>query len=258
MSFDEDIKNALKKKAEEVCPKDDFLVNIKEELYAERKVCGNMKFNKKALGIGLAALIAIVGASAAIASGGFRSTISSSSRLDDITEFPSAETVEEKVGYVPKYVDNLQGHKFERASISNTYDKDEEGSKVNKRKEIDFWYENDSEDGFLTLNTSPVVHEDEFLEEENNEVIEYGDVKFYYCSFVYKAVPPDYEVTKEELEAEERGELSIGYGSDEIYEKTTQYIKWNEDGITYDIMDMGAGIEKEDFINMAKQVTDSE
>ena len=49
----------------------------------------------------------------------------------------------------------------------------------------------------------------------------------------------------------------IGYGSDKVSEEQTQNIIWVDNGITYDLLDIGAEIDKNDLIEMAKQVIDA-
>ena len=41
-----------------------------------------------------------------------------------------------------------------------------------------------------------------------------------------------------------------------ISEEKTQNILWVENGITYNLLDMGVEIDKNDFVNMAKEVID--
>ena len=41
---------------------------------------------------------------------------------------------------------------------------------------------------------------------------------------------------------------------DKITEEKTQNILWVENDITYNLLDMGVEIDKNDFINMAKEV----
>ena len=100
---------------------------------------------------------------------------------------------------------------------------------------------------------SPYITNDQ---SPKSEEIKYNDKIVSYSSYVYKAVPPDYKPTEEENKEIEEGSLQIGYGSDKVEEEKTQFLMWQEGDLQYLIMDMGAEIPKDEFVNMAKQVID--
>ena len=55
-------------------------------------------------------------------------------------------------------------------------------------------------------------------------------------------------------EAQKAGALEISYGSSEIEEMNMQFIFWEEDGIVYEMTSLGANIDKDGLIQMAKEV----
>lgn len=249
--IDNEIKKALDIKVQDIKASDDLLTSIKHQLQEERKIenMKKLKFTPKTILV--SALLTVALATGVIASSGLGGVIISHSDLREaINHYPTSSEVEKLVNYSPKFVENLQGYKFESAQPSESSDLDEAGNKMNSQKEISFSYETDK--GLLSLNTSPVIREND----SNGEPISYKDITLYYSSYTYKAVPPDYVVTEEEKKLEESGKLMIGYGSDKVSEEQTQNIIWVDGGITYDLLDMGAEIDKNDLIKMAKQVID--
>lgn len=272
-NLDNEIKKALTLKAENIELPPNLLNSIRIELEEkENDSMKRFKFTTKVLIASLA--LTVILASGVIAGGKIAFTTTSSSHFDDINHFPTLEEVENIVDYSPKFVEKLGTHKFKFANPSESKDIvdngthkfklaspgeskdiDDNGNILNKYKDISFWYKTDNDGATLTLHTKP-SSEVSNADKENSEIINYDGITLYYSSFTYKAVPPDYIKTDEDKELEDKGELMIGYGSDKIEEKKTQSIVWNEEGITYDLLDMNEEIDKSEFIEMAKQIID--
>lgn len=251
-NLEKEITNTLKKATDNINPTDNLLISIKNSLNEERELKDMKKLNFKPKTLLITLAVTAILATGVIASNGLGGIISSSDNRDAITHFPTTTEIEKLVDYSPKYVENLQGYEFKSAQPSDTADVDEAGNKTNKRKEVSFYYESDK--GILSLHTSPVEYE----YNKTGEAISYKGNTIYYTSTIYKAVPPEYVKTAEDIELEEKGELQIGFGASKISEEKTQSIVWIENGITYDLLDMGIEIEKNTFIEMAKQVIDAE
>lgn len=246
-NLDNEIKKTLISMSENVNIKSDLLSSIKSDLAKEREIKMKKSYFRPNV---LAAVLIITAlfATYVAASGGLKLIISSSNHNDAINHYPSLEEVREIVDYSPKYTRDLNGHKFKFAQPADTSDTDDMGNKFNTHKEISFWYETDK--GMLNLNTSPIVRQDD----TQGEAISYEGLTLYYSNQIYKSVPPDYIVSEKEKELIDIGKLMIGYGGDKVEEQNTQSIIWVEKGITYHLLDMGADINKSDFIKMAKQV----
>ena len=164
---------------------------------------------------------------------------------------PSESEFTKKVGFVPKCPENLGQYKYLYSVPVDSSADDEQGNSVKKYKEINISY--DVPKGSLFMDVSPYITNDQ---SPKSEEIKYNDKIVSYSSYVYKAVPPDYKPTEEENKEIEEGSLQIGYGSDKVEEEKTQFLMWQEGDLQYLIMDMGAEIPKDEFVNMAKQVID--
>lgn len=251
-NIDNKIKKALYRKSESIVPSDNLLFSIKNKLNEERDTTNMKKHKITSRTLIAACILTVICSTGVIASGGLKSIIGSSDKRDEITHYPTLTEVSKIVNYSPKYTEDLMGHNFKSAQPVDTSDIDEAGNKTNNHKEISFYYESDK--GILSLNTSPIVRDGDYKEGSYDEIIDYSDTKLYYHSFHYKSVPPEYIPSEEDKKQEKSGKLMIGYGSDKVETKKSQSIIWNEKGITYHLMDMGAEINKNNFIAMAKQV----
>lgn len=251
---DNDIKKALELKGEEVKADEILLERIYDSLDEKKEVFNMKKYKKAVVAVCAAVLMFTTGAFAA---GKIAYTTSSSSRFDEVTEFPTEEWVEEEVGYLPKYVEALGDYGFNSAVPANSKDVDEEGNVIATYKDMQFYYDA-GEGNILALNTCP--HNVRIEDYTKFKEIEIEGVTAYYRSFVYKTFPDGYEVSDEDLAREEAGELMIAYGGAdmEIEERETHSILWDDDGIGYNIMSMGLEMTEEEMIEMAREVITSE
>lgn len=243
---DKAIKETLYNKSKNLEAPDYLLNTIKNQVYNKENTMKKHKFTART--ILAASFLTIILVTGVIASGGLAYIQSSSDSRNAIDHYPTIEEVQREVNYVPKYPKTLGGYKFDTAQPSKSEDIDETHNVLNSYNDIGFYYKTDK--GILTLDTTKAVREND----KTGESINYKGLTLYYNSIIYKAVPPDYIETSEDKEKISKGELTIGYGADKITEEKTQNILWVENGITYNLLDMGVEIDKNDFINMAKEV----
>ena len=75
--------------------------------------------------------------------------------------------------------------------------------------------------------------------------------EIYYTSLKNKFVPPDYQLTDADKEAEKSGELVFSYGSDQVEIITVQALSWSDGDMHYELMQMDGKLTKDDLIGMA-------
>lgn len=246
--MDNDIKKILNSRVENI-NMPDLLPHIKREV-TERKI--SMKKIKIMPKVILTAVVAtIILASVAVAGGKVVSWHSSSSHKNDIFNFEELENISDKTGYDAKIIKNLGNYEFEVANVGDGKNCDDNGNVLNEYKNLFISYKTTNESANLSLNINPY-----FNEEFDGETISYNGKTLYYTAFTYMAVPPDYIPTEKEKELEEKGELQIGYGASELSKTFTQSIIWEDNNLSYNLLDMGENIDKNEFINMAKSVID--
>ena len=87
-----------------------------------------------------------------------------------------------------------------------------------------------------------------------DETVDLDGIEGHYNKQAYKFFPPDVTPSDEDIEAQKAGALEISYGSSEIEEMNIQSLFWEEDGIVYEMTALGADIDKEGLMQMAKEV----
>jgi hypothetical protein len=256
--FDRCMKQALRSKADEIVPPSLLLNRISAEI--RNKEMENISMNnifklKRVKPLIIAALVLILSAATCFAASQISSLVSTST--DAFDKFPTAQQVDKAVNYVPDYPETFfNGFRFESASINNTQALDNDKNKMSEIKGITFFYTRDNaqKGQLLTLSTDP---ENPGLTGDlglNEEIIADGNINLIYSQVTFKVVPEGYVPTVEENQKMEQGVLWISYGADEIETSNVQYVKWVKDGIVYNLMDKGYGLEKSEILGMTKVV----
>ena len=253
--YDKCIKEALNSKANGITPSGALLGRISAEINDKKKE--NISMNKILQSrmmkpIIIAALVLIITTTAGFAATQISSFRSSSTPGDDFDQFPTAQQVEKAVNYVPDYVESFSnGFYFKDASIHNTEALDADSNKVMEYKGITFHYTDTKGDaqfnGISGLPEDAVANTEESL---------YGEISLTYSQITNKVVPEGYVPTEEEKQEMDQGLLWIAEGSEKVEVSDIQWVKWVKDGVVYSLMDMGYGVEKDELLEMAKEVID--
>lgn len=256
--FDKCIKEALRRRAEEITPSDALLAKIKAEINDKERE--NDSMNKilnfrRMKPVVIAAFVLILSAATCFAAAQITGLVSSSSEAFD--KFPTERQVEKAVGFVPNYIEKFgNGFYFDSASVRNTAALDSDNNKVSESKGITFFYtkEGAQKGQLLTLSVdqeSPGISGEPGL---NEEVIKDGKLDLVYSQVTFKAVPVGYTPTEEENQQIAQGVLWISYGSEEVEISKVQSVSWVRDGIIYTLMDNGYELGKDEFLGMAREV----
>ncbi len=256
--FDRSIKEALQNKAEGAMPSKFLLDRINAEIdrnEKERIKMSQLFKTRKVKPLIVASLIIVVTAATSFAATQVTSFVGTSSSAFDT--FPTVKQVKEAVHFTPDYVESFtNGFQFKEASVSNMEALDNDKNKVDEGKGIYFFYEKDGtkKGQILSLNTSRVIDGMSSEVGLNQEEIPCDDFNLIYSHVTFKVAPEGYTPTEEEQQKMEQSELWISYGSEKVEVSEVQYVKWMKDGIAYELMDNGYGLEKDELVNMAKEV----
>ncbi|PHV70473.1 hypothetical protein CS063_10315 [Sporanaerobium hydrogeniformans] len=256
--FDEQVKQSLNRKAEEIEISEVLFQKIKAQVIQkeeENKMGGFFKNRKmkKMIMVGAASLLSITCIAAPIILPALNSW--ESHGRTSFESFPTLAQVQKEVDYTPKYIDELPGgFVFKRASTENIEGKDADENTVVKAKGISFFYEpiEGSKGRILSLDTKQLA--EEWMNSGEAEEIGLDDLKVYYEARTMKFVPVDYELTEQDKQDQEAGKIDISYGTDTIQVINTQAITWYEEGITYTLLDMGYELDKEQLLEMVEAV----
>lgn len=149
-----------------------------------------------------------------------KTSISSSGAEEaNYLQVPDSETLLRDVGFVPKSPDMLAGdYKFTSGAITESYDLDSGGNPVNKKKGIDFKYENAATG--KTVSLSAELKSEQSVS-ENSVVIKYGETELYFNNrfanylgwfdqdVFYSLVDINNMVTQEEMTAMAKGMIDM-------------------------------------------------
>ena len=167
---------------------------------------------------------------------------------------PTAEEVQKKVDFTPKFIEEFSnGFVFNDASVGAISGTDSEFNKVTaEHKMVTFGYKRGEEN--IAITNREVSDEIGGDYSSFDEIVDLDGIEGHYDMQAYKFFPPDVTPSDEDLEAQKAGALEISYGSSEIEEMNIQSLFWEEDGIVYEMTALGADIDKEGLMQMAKEV----
>lgn len=128
----------------------------------------------------------------------------------------------------------------------------EYGGKSEQRDEVEAVYEKDGVQLHLSVHLPYTVFDGT---EANNPVPAQtntvSETTLTFRDAQYKFVPPDYEKTAEDRQAEADGTLVISFGTDEVEYRTHQSVQWERDGVAYLLSGFDTGLDAQTMFDMA-------
>lgn len=252
--LDNFIKNELKQTVKNIEPSPQLYFKIKNQVkLQEENVMKKNLFASKKLKAAVVVGALCVMSFTCYAAMKMTGTVGHSWREWD--SLPTAEQVQKKVDFTPKFVEEFSnGFKFDNASVGYAAGVDSDFNTVTEEhKEVHFNYKRGEESiGISNREFAPEIGDGNY--DTFDETIDLDGIALHYNMQAYKFFPPDVEPSDEDIEAQARGALEISYGSSEIEEMNIQSLFWEEDGIVYEMTALGADIDKEGLMQMAKEV----
>lgn len=164
-------------------------------------------------------------------------------------KLPDEQQLAAELGYSTICIPEFEnGYAFKSGSIDNNEVFDPDLGLVENFKSAMFVYEKGGDSVYFTQTKyDKVVPHGELLEN-------YEGVDIYYYSYINKVVPADYQLTMADKAAEESGEVIFSYGSDRIITTEVTDVQWEENGIDYNLTQMGGKLSAEGMTQMAKEI----
>lgn len=207
---------------------------------------GTVSF-KKRFGLIAVAATFILGVTVFAASGIVTSWYGSSSSRPDYTSLPTAEQCQDDAGFTPVLLESFDnGYTFDNGSIVKNDLRDDSGNSVEKFKSFSFRYAKGGDNVIYSQQKY-----DTEMETEGTLMATIDGVSIYYNSYTNKLVPPDYQLTEEDKQAEANGDLVFSYGSDEVKIQTVQSVFWVADDIHSSLMQIDGGLTADELVQMA-------
>lgn len=154
-----------------------------------------------------------------------------------------------ELGYSTICVSEFEnGYAFVSGSVDNNEVFDPDLGLVDDFKSATFVYEKDGDPVYFTQAKSDrIVPHGEILEN-------FEGIDIYYYSYINKVVPADYKLTMADKAAEESGEVIFSYGSDRIMTMEVNDVQWAENGIAYNLTQIGGKLSADGLAGMAKEL----
>lgn len=180
--------------------------------------------------------------------------ISMSSTGSAYTTFPTEDSLQKDLGFVPKTVSTFSnGYTFQDANSADISAVDKDGNKIGNNKSVTYHY---TADGGKKV--SLTVHKQLSDETADSKAIktDYKGFTLFYTLQKYKFVPVNYNMTDEDKKAEKSGEIMFSYGADTVQDSIIQNVTWINNNISYDLMAMDSDLTQDGLTVMAKEIVD--
>lgn len=253
------IQETLEDGASNITMSSDLQKQIKQEVRNKSKEEYKMKrFSMKKV-ILLAAALCLMVSMAAVAGGKVTGWVTSSNPSEpDMVSFAELEKAEAKMGHSIQAIEAFSnGFQFKQGSIKEVNELDDSGVVMGTFPEITLDYSKGS--SLISYYIYPL--EKATGDEKHKTVVSipYGDYTLIYTADTYKFVPPDYEVTQEETDLMEAGQLYISYGSSKVEVEEIINIGWADADLHYSLMSFGdTAMTQDQLVAMAKEIIDAE
>ncbi len=251
--FEEKLKKAMDAEAGKICPSEDLFLQINRKIESENMGVKNMNFKpiKKTRRILVACMLLLVFTTITCFAAAKIVSYTSHSTNDTFAEFPSEKEVKKEAGFLPKYVEEFTaGYKFYRGGVGESTANTEDGTEDMTVKTAHFTYKNG--DSAVSLLVEAGILPGEKSEGENVKIT--SDTEGRYSGQMYKFLPADYVMTAQDKADEESGKYVFSYGSQEIEINHMQQISWEDNGMSYTLINSDDTVDKATLVNMAAEI----
>ena len=195
--------------------------------------------------IAAAAVLACLGT--AFAAGGLGGWYSSTTiEFESVLE---SAPITEELGFAPVLIDEFEnGYSFVSGKGADNTVTEDDGSVKEEFKSAFFTYEKDGDEVWFSQDRSTGINV-----EKGELVSTVNGIDVYYYSYKNKIVPDDYEMSVEDIAAEERGELIFSWGSDKVQLSVVQSVEWRMGDIACCLMQLDGALSAEELVAMAEE-----
>lgn len=253
-AWEEKIKNVLALECGGVTPSRDLKDRIDREILESQKEAGNMKrFSMKKLVIGVAAGCLLV--SGGVFAAGHVVSLSSHSYLwDAYRSYGDIDKAQTELGYPVDTVEAFSNdYRFDKMFVDDVNGTDEDGNVIYTYKALNISYDKSGEPS-MWLDVSKPVEQPRIRKGEAEAVRQAEGITLYYDTTTYKFVPPSYELTEEDQANLERDDFTISYGTDEVKVQQASNVRWEKDGVFYNLSGFDLNLSADEMLDMAEEI----
>ena len=205
-----------------------------------------------------AAAVALLGSITAVAAGHIATRESHSSVLDQVEDYGKIDSVRQEVGFdFPSLESFSNGFAFQYALPIDSSDYDEDGNVLSAYKTVGLSYSDGTQDVNIYIDAHSSATEGGADGSSAVRPVWSGEkagIPLTVTQTVHKFVPPDYELTEEDLQLQASGDVVFSYGSVEVITRTSYSCMFDYDGLSYDIMGFDLTLQPEALADMAPEL----
>lgn len=168
-------------------------------------------------------------------------------------DWKDLDAMEKKAGIETDAVEGFSnGYRYTELSTVPFNAFDDAGNKMFGEIELEVTYQN-AEGNILNCNMNRA---DERMEDDRtpDQTAEYGGITVNYYQETYKFVPADYEETDDDRALEAAGGYYISYGNDKVEVEESSSVRWEKDGVSYNIQGFDTDLTPAEMFSMAGEM----
>lgn len=251
LKLEQMIRNTLHESADGLHAPDELKTRVKFAVNsgapAQKRPMKNWK--KRVIALGAVAAIAVTGAFAG-GMGGIYSRGWSNQRMDHDETLTHMQAISDTIELPEAFGDGFlfqYGH--------DTANTGEYMGKTEDRDSVEAVYVKDGVKLELSVQEPFTVFEGvEVPEAGGKQTATVGEIELTFRDTAYMFVPPGYEPTAEEKQAEADGDLVISVGTDEVEHRQFTSVSWSKDGMDYSLYGFDTGLDAQTMFDFAAEI----
>ena len=214
------------------------------------------RINMKKIAVSVAAACLLI--SGSVFAGNVSGVIMSGSSVPEYKTYAEMGKAEKKIGYSADYVESFyKGYRFTGASVTYIKMQDDNKNTIHTVKGLDVEYEKAGQTA-LTLTIEQSWGEDLWKNRTPDAVRTCGNTTMRYYVTTNKYVPLDYELTDEDRANMQKENYNLGVGSDSVIINQSMNVRWEKDGVWYELFGFDVSLSSDEMFDMAEQIINAE
>lgn len=275
-NFDSRVREALTKECDGILASDELKIRIDDRIHKEQEGNTMKHMSVKKLCVGVAAACLLVSGITVFAGGAAGRFAVSVSEESQYTDYRDLDKAQKKMGHEVDSVEQFtNGYAFVGASVVQAESYTEEGAKAYSIPMMDIRYEKGESKISLMIMEN---REKDVSSREPGLTRTCGDITLWYDECMYKVIPAEYEIAEEDMDHMQQGSNVISetttvmvtdWTAEELEEGEaggeegvldvgrTKTVRWEKDGVTYDLVGSDLDLSGEEMLDMAEEIISS-
>ena len=254
--FEQTLKTALAAECENISASLQLKARIDEQICRKQEGKYMSRINMKKIAVSVAAACLLI--SGSVFAGNVSGVIMSSSAVPEYKTYAEMGKAEKKIGYSADYVESFDnGYRFAGAEVTDIRMQDDKKNTIHTVKGLNVEYEKAGQTE-LSLTIEQSWGEDLWKNRTPDAVRTCGNTTIRYYVTTNKFVPLDYELTDEDRANMQKENYNLGVGSDSVEIKQSMNVRWEKDGVWYELSGFDVTLNSEELFDMAEQIINAE